>query len=374
MKINRNQTLIVLSLASAVFLTSCSRDHQDVETKKDSPVSVTVAAAGKQVNNTIHASGQIESKQTAVISTRVMGYITSMNVKAGDHVKKGQLLATISSGDIQAKKAQTQAMVAEAEAALKDAQKDYERFAELYKQQSASAKEFENATLHYNAVKAKTEAARQMQNEVESMLAYTNLKAPFAGVITQKNLNEGSMANPGMPILVLEHLGDYKANVSVSESDIINVKAGADAQVVIKSSGRVINGKVTEVSPSSQFSGGQYVISVSIPETEKDGLYTGMSVNVTIASSTNPTDEESIVLVPAASLVHRDQLTGLYTISENETALLRWVKLGKKYGTDVEIVSGLSQEEKFILSSEGKLYNGAPVKVKVAVASESHND
>ena len=208
-----------------------------------------------------------------------MGFITSIKVKAGDQVKKGQLLATISNADIQAKKAQAQAMVSEAEAALKDAQKDYERFAELYKQNSASSKEFENATLHYNSIKAKAEAAQQMQNEAEAMLAYTNLTAPFSGIITQKNIDAGSMANPGMPILMMEQAGNYQVKASVSESDIANVKEGADAEVVIKSTGKVIKGKVTEVSPSSQFSGGQYMIKVNIPEQEKAGLYSGMYVN-----------------------------------------------------------------------------------------------
>jgi RND family efflux transporter MFP subunit len=252
-------------------------------------------------------------------------------------------------------------MMAEAEAALKDAQKDYERFAELFKQQSASEKEFENATLYYNSVKAKAEAARQMQNEVEAMLAYTNLTAPFAGIVTQRNMDAGSMANPGMPILVIEKNGGYQVSASVSESDIANVSLGADAEVVIKSSRRMMNGKVVEVSPSSQNSGGQYMIKVSIPEAEKEGLYSGMYVNVTISYSGKAPASGSSVLVPDSALVQKDQLTGLYTVSESQTALLRWVKTGRTFGNRVEILSGLRADEKFIVSADGKLYNGVPV-------------
>ncbi len=369
MKIHTHLSVLSLFIAAGFFLSACSNDHQETEVSTQTSVPVTVASAGRQLNNTIQASGRIESQQTAVISTRVMGFVTSIPVKAGDHVKKGQLLATISSDDIHAKKAQAQAMVGEAEAALKDAQRDQERFAELYKQNSASAKEFENATLHYNSVKAKAEAARQMQKEAESMLAYTNLTAPFAGVITQKHLNAGSMANPGMPILVLEQAEGYKASISVSENDIAKIIEGADAEILIKSSGRSIKAKVSEVSPSSQFSGGQYLITVNIPDTEKKGLYSGMYVNVAIASSSKASDTDNMVLVPTSSLVHKDQLTGLYTISENETALLRWVKLGKTYGNNVEVLSGLSPKEKFILTSDGKLYNGVPVTIQKTVAN-----
>jgi RND family efflux transporter MFP subunit len=361
-------TAFNILLAASIFFVSCSEENHNEQVAKDTAVPVTVAVAGKQSSERIHASGHIESKETAVISTRVMGFITGIKVKVGDAVKQGQLLATISNDDILAKKAQAQAMVAEAEAALGDAQKDQERFAELYKQQSASSKEFENATLHYNSLKSKTEAARQMQNEVEAMLSYTNLKAPFSGIVTQKNMDAGSMVNPGMPILVVEQTGTYQVKASVSESDIAQIKAGAEAEILIKSTGKIIRGEVAEVSPSSKFSGGQYAIVISIPKTETNGLFAGMSVNVAIASNARFDVLEDIVIVPTSAIVHKDQLTGIYTINDNQTASLRWVRLGRAYGDHVEILSGLSSREKFVLASEGKLYNGVPVAIKAEQA------
>lgn len=363
MKIQFNTLSATLLLTTGVLLVSCSGNSHEGELKKDQPVYVTVAVATKQSDNTIQASGQIESKETAIISTRMMGFITGIKVKAGDKVQKGQLLVTISNADILAKRAQAIAMVSEAEAALKDAQKDYERFVQLYEQNSASKKEFENATLHYNSIKAKTEAAKQMQNEAEAMLTYTNLTAPFSGVITQKNIDAGSMANPGMPILVLEQAGNYQVNATISESDIASVKEGNKVSVTIKSTGRIINGSVSEVSPSAQFSGGQYNIKVNLPEKEKTGVYAGMYVNITI-QGTSRGETDTKIMVPSAAIVNKDQLTGLYTITDNQTALLRWIRLGKTQGDQIEVLSGLRSDEKFILANEGKLYNGAPVAIK----------
>lgn len=363
MKIHHNKFVFSLPLLAGLFLVSCSGDNHEGEVKKETPISVTVAKASGQSGAAIQASGQIEAKEKAVISTRVMGFITSVKVKAGDRVKKGQLLATVSNADITAKKAQASAMLSEADAALKDAQKDYERYAELYRLNSASPKEFENVTLHYNSAKARAEAARQMQNEADAMLAYTNLTAPFSGVVTQKNIDAGSMATPGTPMLVIEQPGDYAVNASVSESDISNVKQGADAQIVIKSTGKVLKGKVTEVSPSSTFSGGQYLIKVSISGNDKTGLYSGMYATVSIPTTPGAA-VENIALVPTSSIVYKDQLTGLYTTTENQTALLRWVRLGKVQGDQVEILSGLRKDEQFILQSEGKLYNGVPITIK----------
>ena len=202
-----------------------------------------------------------------------------------------------------------------------------------------------------------------MQNEADAMLAYTNLTAPLSGVITQKNIDAGSMANPGAPMLVIEQPGNYQVSASVSEADIAHVKQGADAQIVIKSTGKVIIGKVTEVSPSSTFSGGQYMIKVTISDKDKSDVYSGMYATVSISTTANAI-KENITLVPVSAIVYKDQLTGLYTTTDNQTALLRWVRLGNVKGDQVEILSGLRSDEKFIIESEGKLYNGAPIIIK----------
>jgi RND family efflux transporter MFP subunit len=359
-----SQNTFASLLAFAILLGSCSGDPHENTRMQEDTISVSVAVAGNQVNNFIQASGHIEPQVSAVISTRIMGFITGIKVKAGDKVQRGQLLATISNSDILAKVAQAQAMVTEAEAELKDSHKNYERYEALYKAQSASTKELENVTLHYNSVKAKVEATRQLKNEADAMLAYTNLVAPFSGVVTQVMADEGSMANPGIPILAVEQNDVFQVRASLMESDIDNVKEGADAEVIIKSNGRSIKGKVQEISPSSQFSGGQYAIKVSIPENERSGLYSGMSVNVSMQSETKERSRENITLVPASALIYKDQLVGLFTISENRTAILRWVRVGKTHGDQIEILSGLSANESFILQSESRLYNGAPIEVK----------
>jgi RND family efflux transporter MFP subunit len=363
------KTHTFFSVATVVFsallvATSCSGDHTDDSIKKDTPVKVTVALPGKPVNDKITVSGQIESGQTAVISTRVMGFVTRIDVNVGEEVYPGKLLATISNADLVAKKGQVQALVAEAEAALSDAQKDYERFSELYKSESASQKEFENATLHYHALQAKAASAREMLKEVDAMLSYTSLTSPIAGVVVQKNLDAGSMASPGVPILVLEKKGSFQVSASVSEHDIAFVKVGSSAEIVVKATGKRIVGKVSEVSPSGSRSGGQYQLKVTIPDNKNGGLFSGMYVSLSIQSAQLAVESIGGVTVPASSIVYTDQLAGIYTVSGNQTALLRWVKLGKPVGHQVEILSGLRSDEKFILESEGKLYNGVPVSIQ----------
>ena len=198
-------------------------------------------------------------------------------------------------------------MIAQAETGLKNAQKDYDRFTSLYKQQSASAKELDNVTMQYSAAKSGLETARQMRNEANAMLSYNNLIAPFNGIITQKSIDAGSMANPGMPILTIERKGSYQVSASVPENSINQVQQGARAMVRISAIDKTINGTIMQVNQSSQFTGGQYIIKVSIPENEKAGLYAGMYANVSIpikqAAKVKEGNDE--IMIPLNCIEHK---------------------------------------------------------------------
>ena len=330
----------------------------------EKPVTVELSTVSSGGQPAILASGEVEAVQTANISTRVMGRITNIFVKTGDRVNKGQLLASVWDEDIKAKRAQADAMITEAEAAYATAQKDYDRFNNLYKQQSATAKELDNVALQYNSAKARVAAAKQMRSEVNANLSYSSLTAPFSGVVTQKLAEVGSIANPGMAILTIEQNETFQVSASIAESDISKIHLGDVADIQIKSTGKLFEGKIIQINPSSQFTGGQYIIKISIPGTVKKDIYAGMFAGVSIPVKDTRQVKDDVVLVPLSAIINRDELNGIYTVSADNTALLRWIRLGKTYGDKVEVISGLSKDEKFIRSSESKLYNGAPVVVK----------
>ncbi len=349
-----------------LLITACSSDKKKaIPVTLQSPVAVVVAIPSGAGQDGINISGQIESLQTVNISTRVIGFITMLKVKVGDRVSKGQLLVTINNQDILAKQSQTDAIINEAQAAVKNAQKDLDRFTILYKQQSATAKELENATLQYTTAKARLEGANQMRNEVSASVGYTQLRSPLTGIVTQKFSEAGSMASPGMPILTIEQTGSYQVSASVPENSIHQIQPGVATIIQIKSLNRTISGKITQINPSSQFTGSQYIIKVSIPGKDNSGLYSGMYATVQIPTTGHDSSSKinSSVMVPVSSIERKDQLTGLYTIGHNNTALLRWVRLGKTYNEKVEVLAGLEKNEQFIVSADGKLFNGVPVKI-----------
>jgi hypothetical protein len=135
-------------------------------------------------------------------------------------------------------------------------------------------------------------------------------------------------------------------------------------KVLVKSSNANLTGKVGEVSVSATNTGGQYLVKINLDKTDSSVL-SGMFVNVQfpVANKTQTTPTER-VLVPETALVKQGQLTGIYTIGTGNVAILRWLRIGKNFGNQVEVLSGLSANEQYIVSAEGKLYNGALVSVQ----------
>lgn len=356
--------ITTLIIATTLTLISCGSDKKDAV---DNTPAIAVKVSGKSTNDTspyVSASGKIESENSANLSTRMMGYVTKVNVKVGQNVKAGQQLVSINNTDLLAKKAQVDASITQATAAFNNAKKDYERFTNLFAQQSASQKELDDITSRYEMAKAGLEAAKQMRNEVLAQFSYSNITAPFSGTITNTFIKEGDMANPGMPLVSIEGTGKMQVVAMVSESDIAAIKNGMPVTINVKSLNKEVTGKVIEVSLSAKNTGGQYLVKINLDKMDKS-ILSGMFVNVQFPIEKKQSSEKTTtVLVPESALVKEGQLTGVYTIGNGNIAILRWLRIGKTYGDQVEVLSGLAIGEPYIISANGKLFNGAKISVQ----------
>lgn len=290
-----------------------------------------------------------------------MGYVNKVHVNVGDKVRKGQLLISINNADLQAKKAQVNAGITEANAAFTNAQKDYNRYKNLFANNSASQKEMDDITANFEMAKARLESANQMKNEINAQFTYSNITAPFNGTITSKNVEAGNMANPGMPLISIETPGSFEVMAMVPESEISEIKKGNTVDVLVKSINQTIKGKVTEVSTSAKNTGGQYLVKVDLDKTEAT-ILSGMFTTVQFPIERKA--KSAMVLIPNEAIVTNGQLSGVYTVSQSNTAMLRWLRLGRTFGDQVEVLSGLNADEAYIVSTEGKLFNGAKISIQ----------
>ena len=351
-------TLIALSL----FIVSCGSKEKKVAVDNSPAIKITVSkVAVNSDSQFLSVSGKIQASNSADLSTRMMGYVKKVHVNVGDKVRKGQLLVSINNADLQAKKGQVNAGITKAKTALNNAEKNYKRFKNLFASTSVTQKEMDDMTANYEMAKAGLESANQMKNEINAQFAYSNITAPFSGVITSKNIESGDMANPGMPLISIETPKVFEVIAMVPETEISQIKKGTSVNVLVKSLDKTLKGKVSEVSTSAKNTGGQYLVKINLDRTEVS-ILSGMFSTVQF-----PVEREiksSLVLIPKDAIVKNGQLSGVYTVSESNTALLRWLRLGRTYGNKVEVLSGLNADESYIVSGEGKLFNGAKVSVQ----------
>lgn len=353
---------ILPMILTGFLLTNCSKETpKDVEFAGD-PVSVKVhKPETASENGNVNASGRLVSKKSVNVSTRMMGHITSMPVEVGQSVRAGQQLVSINSSDIQAKGGQADAQIMQAQANYNAAKKDYDRFKNLYASESATQKELDDMTARYEMAQAGLKAAQQMKNEVNSQYRYANITAPISGTVTAKFAEQGDLANPGMPLLTIESPSSLQAQVLVSEQNITKIKPGMEVKITLKSIDRTLDGNVSEISKSAANTGGQYMVKINVPYSEE--LLPGMFVNVQFPIQGESEIDNTTVMIPETALVRNGQLTGVYVVSEQGTAVLRWLKIGKKLDEEVEVLSGLRADETYITTAEGKLYNGVKVNL-----------
>lgn len=362
-KMNYFQTLLILAFVLPLLtLSSCSKKEHETTIKKVEPISVEIMEIqSADQTSSISVSGNIQAEEEAKISTRMMGFIQNMNAEVGDYVKKGKVLVNISNSDLQAKLAQVKANIRQAEVGVQNAEKDFKRISKLFDQNSVTQKELDDITTHYNMAKAGLEAAKQMENEVNAQFKYTRITAPFSGTVTNKYANTGEIANPGMPLLTIAKTSNYQAVAMVPENYISQLKKGQNAKVLIKAFDSEINGTVEEVSVSSNNTGGQYIVKIDLDD-HKHKLYAGMFSTITFESLENVQQQK--ILIPENSLITKGELKGIYTVGVNNNAILRWLRIGRKYENKYEVLSGLDIGDKIITSSNSRLYNGSPLIIQ----------
>jgi RND family efflux transporter MFP subunit len=231
----------------------------------------------------------------------------------------------------------------------------------LYEQESATQKELDDISTEYEMAKAKVQALESKMQEIEDMLDYTLLTAPFDGYVVSKMASEGDIARPGQPILAFEQKDRMKIKVTVPESEISLFRLNDTVSVNITAAGyNTADGVVTNINQSGNIGSRQFSVEIMLPELAEDsGVKSGMFAEVGLT-----TDEDRAIVVPQSAIVERGQLTGLYTLNDNSEIVLRWVRIGDTSDDSVEILSGLSEGETFVTSVDQRLREGQKVSTQ----------
>lgn len=353
-------SVIILAAAIVLGLSACGGPEEaahppDAELAVPARIETVRSASMPRV---YRYAGTVQGARRVPLSTKLMGRVTMLNVDEGDRVQKGTVLLRIDSESVNAQRRQVEAQLREARAHLENAHTNYERFKTLYEQESATKKEFEDIQTRYESAQAQVETLENRLAEIKDMMSYATITAPMDGYVVEKQIEEGAMAAPGQPLLVVETLGELKVIAQVPEQDVNRFTVGDTVVVEVGALDRTLRGRIAEVNPSGNYASRQFRVQIVLMQDDAP-IKSGMYAQVLLRKG-----QQTATTVPAAALVQRGQLNGLYTVNEDDRAVLRWVRLGKRYDGRVEVLSGLREGERFIASADGRLQDGQKVKIR----------
>ncbi len=233
------------------------------------------------IAETITLSGSVISDNQKMITSRFMGFVTNVYVSEGDFVKKGQLLYTIDSREIDSARRQAELSLQMYQNQLNNVKLNLERYKRLLAKDMVSKYEVENMELALKNTQDMVEIAKARLEEVKNQYKYLRIKAPNDGVIIAKNIKVGEMAMPGMPAMVLADLNDLKIEVEIAENDMKSIYAGKKVIVHIPALGLKEIGKIHAIIPSSNPMTHTFKVKVTFKKRNKN-IYPGMYATVTI--------------------------------------------------------------------------------------------
>ncbi len=351
---NKNLLLSVF-VALTIFIQGCGESHDTKKIERPEISGVEISTVGgTSLKDSYEVPGTVMAKSVSMIASRVQGTVTSLHVKEGDRVKKGQLLLTLDDRDLKEKVRAAEEGYNEAQKALNSAmeqrdlaQKTWSRFERLHKEKALSLQELDNigtkkkvAEYEYQRVEAMVNRARAGLDEARVFTGFARIKSPADGVVSQKNINIGSMANPGLPLLVIEDDSAFQIHANLDERMLLVIYTGMGAEVHLPSLKKVINGAVSEVVPTIDPQSRTFTVKLDI---EDGSLRSGLYGKVRFTMG-----RKDALLVPERSVVRKGQLTGVYLVKDDGLVTYRIIKSGRTEAGLVEVLSGLREGDRII--------------------------
>jgi len=371
--------LLTLVIAVIVAMPGCNEKIKPgrTEIKRTKVTGITAEIVSPStVDEYYETAGTVTAGNISIISSRIMGTVKSLNVGEGDHVEKGGLLLMLDHRDMTQKvraadEAYNGALKAleAARANARLARVTYERYKNLHEQKALTGQELDQietkrnvAELEVERAEAVVKRAQAAKAEAEVYLDFARIASPVTGVVTQKNIDAGSMASPGAPLLTIEDTSSYRIDINVDERLAGTVIAGMSADVYLNAVDRKLEGRVEEVVPSVDPMSRTFMVKIKL---KGEGLKNGLYARVAI-----PVGKREVLLVPERAVTERGQLTGVYTVDEQSVISYTLIRTGKSFGDKVEVLSGLEPGDSVVVEGVGRAKDGG-IAVNLKTVSET---
>ncbi len=284
--------------------------------------------------------GTVEAVNQATVSAQTSGRVAEILYDVNDFVEAGATIMRFTDIEQQSALRQANAALEEAQARFAEATQEYERISNMYRRNAVSRSQFEQAEANRDAAEARLEAARSGVAAAREQLDYTEVKAPYAGIVSARHVELGEMVAPGQPLMSGLSLESLRINVDVPQSVIGPLREIGEAYVYVGD--KRIAAESLTFFPVADAGANTFRVRVNLPEGSAT-LLPGMFVKVGFVVG-----ETRRLLIPATAVVRRSELSAVYVVGE-ERVVLRQVRLGRRYGPYIEVLAGLTAGERVAL-------------------------
>ncbi len=336
----------LISAALLLSLAACSETTVPIGQKAintEGLVLLTIAPAKSTAQR--EWIGVVEAKQQAVLSAQTAGRGSTLLVDVGDAVKEKQVLARLSEVEQLAGQNRAQALVNAALASANEAEADFKRMSNLQREHVVSAQQLEQSLAHRDSARAQLASAQAQLREAAQQISYTVIRAPFEGVISARHVQVGEAIAPGMALMTMNSPGQLRLRLSLPQAEALALDIAQPAQVLLADGSQLAASEVV-VFPSSDAQ--THTITVRLELPSATGLQPGMTLRALLATRVQPDSAAAAaspeIQIPASAVIQRSEVSGVYIVSK-QTIVLRQIRLGHKFGAQVEVLSGLNPGE-----------------------------
>jgi RND family efflux transporter MFP subunit len=347
-------TQLMTGAVLAVILAGCS--HETPSSTAPAPAremrAPVVSVQTVSVPDVFPLAGVVEAVDTVQLSSRVMGHIRALNVVQGQAVKRDEVLFEVDPVDTQGGVDVAQQNLVQAEAALRDAKLDYERFKNLYNDEAVNKQQLEKMRMNYEVSLSRVAQAKAGLSVARGQISYTRVSAPMDAIVTAKLANEGDMATPGHPVLMLEDTSHMQVRAAVPERVFRSLKLGDEVKVEVDGQAQPVSASVARMTPTADPQAHTYPVTLDVAA---PGLKSGAFARVLF-----PQGAHQALLIPQAAVLDRAGVHGVFVLDKDGIAHYRMVRTGAgQPGGMVEVLAGLAAGERVVAShAERALQNG----------------
>lgn len=340
---------LAVALAAATILAACGRQPAPSKPGAPPPLASFVVTSA-QASREQTWDGVVEAINETTLAAQTNARVAALPVEIGDRVKQGDVLVRFTAVEQDSARRSAQAAVASARANAVQAEANFKRIDAIYARKLVSRADLDAATAQRDAAQAAQASAEAQLRSAGQQADYTVVRAPFDGIVTQRFVEVGQAVQSGPPqpqqLIAIAAVDALRAEVLVPQGTVDAIRAHGIASFLLDDGARRVPAASVSVLPTADPATHTFRVRVGLPP-NTPGLWPGMTVKVAFAAG-----NAQRIMVPAAVLVRRGEIDGVYVIGADNSVGLRLVRLGHRNGDDIEVLSGLAAGERIARDPE----------------------